>query len=69
MERFGYNRPALLLGFVLGETIERNFEVSLKAYGPWFFLRPISIAIIVLMLVCMLWPNRRRLAALIWRPA
>jgi TctA family transporter len=69
MERFGYNRPALLLGFVLGETIERNFEVSVKAYGPFFFMRPISIAIVALMLACMLWPNRRRIAALLWRPA
>jgi TctA family transporter len=68
MERYGYNRPALLLGFVLGETIERNFEVSVKAYGALFFMRPISIAIIVLMLICMLWPNRHRIAAL-WRPA
>lgn len=68
MERLGYNRPALLLGFVLGETIERYFQVSMNAYGPLFFLRPISIGIIVAALACMLWPNRKRIA-LLWRSA
>jgi TctA family transporter len=64
MERLGYSRPALLLGFVLGETIERHFQVSLKAYGWLFFMRPISIAIIVIALACLLWPSRRRIFAL-----
>jgi putative tricarboxylic transport membrane protein len=68
MDRLGYNRPALLLGFVLGEMIERYYQVSLNAYGPFFFLRPISIGIVVATLVCMLWPNRRRIA-LLWRSA
>jgi TctA family transporter len=68
MERLGYNRPALLLGFVLGETIERYFQVSVSAYGPFFFMRPISIAIIVASLACLLWPSRRRIA-LLWRNA
>jgi TctA family transporter len=62
MLRLGYNRPALLLGFVLGETIERYYQVSMNAYGATFFMRPISIAIIVMALICLLWPNRKRLA-------
>jgi len=61
MERFGYNRPALLLGFVLGETIERYYQVSVSAYGAAFFMRPISITIIAAALLCMLWPKRRRI--------
>jgi len=61
MLRLGYNRPALLLGFVLGETIERYYQVSMNAYGATFFMRPISITIIVLALICLLWPNRKRL--------
>jgi TctA family transporter len=68
MVRFGYNRPALLLGFVLGETIERYYQVSLHAYGPLFFLRPISVTIVVLALTAILWPNRKRIA-LLWRSA
>jgi TctA family transporter len=68
MEQLRYDRPALLLGFVLGEAIERNFEVSYKAYGPLFFMRPISLTIIALGVLCLLWPNRRRIA-LLWRTA
>ncbi|MGA7487040.1 MAG: tripartite tricarboxylate transporter permease [Xanthobacteraceae bacterium] len=68
MLRLGYNRPALLLGFVLGETIERYYQVSVHAYGPTFFMRPISIAIIVAALACLLWPSRKRVA-LMWRSA
>ncbi|MGC2778248.1 MAG: tripartite tricarboxylate transporter permease [Bradyrhizobium sp.] len=68
MERLGYNRPALLLGFVLGETLERNFEVSMKAYGWTFFMRPISLAIIIAALICLAWPQRQRIAWL-WRRA
>ena len=68
MVRLGYNRPALLLGFVLGETIERYYQVSMNAYGALFFLRPISITIIVLALIALLWPNRKRIA-LMWRNA
>lgn len=62
MLRLGYNRPALLLGFVLGETIERYYQVSMHAYGATFFMRPISITIIVMALICLLWPNRKRLS-------
>lgn len=64
MERLDYNRPALLLGFVLGETIERYFQISMNAHGALFFLRPISLAIIALVLICILWPHRKRLTGL-----
>ncbi len=60
MERFGYNRPALLLGFVLGEMIERYYQVSTNAYGAGFLLRPISLTIIALTLFAILWPQRSR---------
>lgn len=68
MERFGYNRPALILGFVLGEMIERYYQVSASAYGAAFLLRPISLAIIALTLFAVLWPSRRRLFKR-WRTA
>jgi len=68
MERFGYNRPALILGFVLGEMIERYYQVSTSAYGAAFLLRPISLAIIALTLFAVLWPSRRRLFKR-WRTA
>ena len=68
MERLDYNRPALLLGFVLGQTIERYLQISLNAYGDLFFLRPISLTIIALAIACILWPRRRQLTRL-WRRA
>jgi putative tricarboxylic transport membrane protein len=43
MKSYRYNRPALFLGFVLGALGERYFGLALKTYGPFFFLRPISL--------------------------
>jgi TctA family transporter len=51
MATYGFNRPALLLGFVLGHLAEVSFFVSLGAYGPLFFLRPISLIIIALIIL------------------
>ncbi len=52
MEAFGYNRPALLLGFILGALSEKYFFLSLAAHGPLFFLKsPISVALIILILL------------------
>lgn len=66
MDRLGYNRPALLLGFVLGEMIERYYQVSVSAYGAYFLMRPISLVIIAAVLLCLLWP-RRALVLRYWR--
>lgn len=40
MKKFGYNRPALLLGFILGGYFEDYFWLSFQTSGPLFFLRP-----------------------------
>ena len=63
MARYGYNRPALLLGFVLGETIERYYQVSVNAYGAAFLLRPIALTLVAITLLAIVWPKRKRL----WR--
>jgi len=46
MRRFGYNRPSLLLGFVLGYKFEQYFFLALHTAGPLFFLTPVSLALI-----------------------
>ena len=46
MKKFRYSRAALIIGLILGEIVERNLYVSLQAYGPWFFTRPISLILI-----------------------
>ena len=50
MRRFDFNRPALLLGFILGPIFEKFFFIALKVDGPLFFVRPISIALILLII-------------------
>lgn len=47
MKKAGYNRPALLLGFILGGYFEEYFWLALQTQGSLFFLRPASMAIIV----------------------
>jgi putative tricarboxylic transport membrane protein len=46
MKAYKYDRAALFLGFVLGVMAEKYFGLSMSTYGPFFFLRPISLAII-----------------------
>ncbi|MFC1979920.1 tripartite tricarboxylate transporter permease [Chloroflexota bacterium] len=48
MRQFGFNRPALFLGFVLGRIFENYLFIALQISGPLFFMRPISLTLIVL---------------------
>lgn len=50
MRNFGYNRPALLLGFVLGILFEKYLFIALAVSGPLFFMRPISLVLIVVII-------------------
>ncbi|MGF1527382.1 MAG: tripartite tricarboxylate transporter permease [Candidatus Competibacterales bacterium] len=50
MARYHYSRAALILGFVLGDPLERYFYISLDAYGPWFWLKPLPLGLIVVSL-------------------
>ncbi|MGQ0664463.1 MAG: tripartite tricarboxylate transporter permease [Pseudomonadota bacterium] len=63
MTRLDYSRPALLLGFVLGELVERYFHISSSAYGAWFLTRPLSLAIVALLALAIAWPYAKRLLA------
>jgi len=46
MRIFDFNRPAAFLGYILGSTFERYLFMAYKLGGPLFFLKPISLAII-----------------------
>jgi TctA family transporter len=48
MKRFGYPRPALILGLVLGELMERYLYRSMMAYGFSWLLRPAVIILLIL---------------------
>lgn len=66
MRRWHYNRPALLLGYVLGVLFERYFFLALAIDGPLFFVRPISLVLIVIIVATVTygplkdWLQRRR---------
>ncbi|MEW6674016.1 MAG: tripartite tricarboxylate transporter permease [Thermodesulfobacteriota bacterium] len=46
MRHFGYNRPALILGVILGELFEKYLFIAYETDGSLFFMRPISLGII-----------------------
>ncbi|MDP2645834.1 MAG: tripartite tricarboxylate transporter permease [Desulfobacterales bacterium] len=50
MKKFGYNRPALLLGFILGGYFEDYFWLSVQSKGAFFFLSPVCLLIIAITL-------------------
>ena len=53
MKRYGWSRPALLVGFVLAPITERYFFISMSRFGMEWIARPgvIFIAIIILLLL------------------
>lgn len=66
MRSLGFNRPALFLGFVLGRLFEQYLFTALQAEGPLFFMRPISLSLIFVMVMLFaygpikkLFPGRR----------
>ena len=50
MRRFGFNRPSLFLGYILGGLFERYLFLALRTSGPLFFLRPLSIGLIIIII-------------------
>ena len=60
MRRFGYPRPALMIGFVLAGGLETNFYQTVQFYGWSVFERPIFLTILAL-IVASLWAGWRLL--------
>lgn len=48
MKRYGWSRPALLIGFFLSGRIETSLYQSIQVYGYSFFERPIVIVLLIL---------------------
>jgi len=48
MKRYGWSRPALLIGFFLSDRIETSLYQSIQVYGYSFFERPIVIVLLIL---------------------
>jgi TctA family transporter len=51
--RAGWPRSPFVIGFILGGTAEVALHQSLQLWGLWFFLRPVSI-VLILMIVALL---------------
>ncbi|MEQ9811931.1 MAG: tripartite tricarboxylate transporter permease [Azospirillaceae bacterium] len=60
LKEFKFNRPALLLGFVLAPMIETYMHIASRAHGWTFIFRPLPLAILVIILLALLWPAVRR---------
>lgn len=61
MKLYGYSRPALILGFVLGGLLENYSLLSTKIYGPLFFLRPIPLTMLIVMALLLSHPYLKRI--------
>jgi putative tricarboxylic transport membrane protein len=51
MKRFGWSRPALLIGYFLAPRLEPKIYQAAQVYGWSFFERPIVIALLILTIV------------------
>lgn len=51
MKRFGWSRPALLIGFVLSSRVESSVYQTVALYGRSFLERPIVIVLLILTLL------------------
>lgn len=56
MKMLRWPRPPLILGIVLGETVERYLFISVERYGVSWFSRPVVIALFAIALLGLLRP-------------
>jgi len=63
MRKYGFNRPALLLGYILGDLFEKYLFIAYGADGPLFFMTPISLSIIFITIALFLLEPVRKLLA------
>jgi putative tricarboxylic transport membrane protein len=60
LKRFGWPRPAFLIGFVLATQVETYFYQAVQFYGYGFPLRPLALAIGVLTVLSVWFGTRKR---------
>ncbi len=61
LKKYGWPRPPFVIGLVLGHIAEDSIHKALAIWGPTFFLRPLSlvfIALIVLTIAVYIWRQR-----------
>src|SRR5213594_507687 len=62
MTRFGWPRPPLLLGLVLGPLAENKLFLSTDNYGLAWTVRPAVLVLLAIILIGLFWPmvSKRR---------
>lgn len=61
MKRWGWPRPPIALGIVLGPIMERYLDISVSRYGwSWLWQRPIVLVLIALTLATLFFAARSR---------
>ena len=48
MKHFRWPRPPFVLGFILGEVIERYMFISIERYGVSWMLRPVVVVMFIM---------------------
>jgi TctA family transporter len=61
MRRFGYPRPAMILGLVLGDLMEKYLYRSVASYGFSWLARPAVIVLLILAAASFVFTLRGRL--------
>ncbi len=61
MRRFGYPRPAMILGLVLGDLMEKYLYRSMASYGFSWLARPAVIVLLILSAISFFFTIRGRL--------
>ncbi|MBT8475785.1 MAG: tripartite tricarboxylate transporter permease [Alphaproteobacteria bacterium] len=62
LKKFGWPRPPFVIGLVLGHIAEDSIHKALAIWGPTFFLRPLSlvfIAMIIATIGAYIWRQRK----------
>ncbi len=60
MKRYGYPRPPLVLGAVLGRLLEKYLFISVAAYGTGFLTRPGVLILFPLVVLGLIYSLRAR---------
>jgi TctA family transporter len=55
-QQWGWPVPPLLLGLVLGKTLETNFYLADQLFGSAWLTRPIVMVLLVLVAIALSWP-------------
>lgn len=61
LKKYDYSRATLIIGLVLGRIVEKNLLLSMKLYGWPMFGRPLTLAMLLLILFTAIYPIYRYL--------